>query len=414
MYTFFIYLYRFAIQLAAPFNGKARQWVRGRRDWRERYRQAFQPKGKVLWVHTASLGEFEQGRPVMEAFRQQYPDWQLVLTFFSPSGYEIRKNYPTADFVCYLPLDTPRQARDFIALIQPDLAVFVKYEFWANYLSVLKARGIPTLLVSGLFRSSQPFFRPWGSFWRGMLGCFTHFFVQNEASEQLLSRIGFQNSTLAGDTRIDRVLQLAQQAPENETVRRFAQGARVLIAGSSWEADEQILLTWFSADAGAAYKCILAPHEPSEPHVLRLMAALGNIPAVRYSQATPDALQAARVLLIDNVGMLNTLYRYAQVAYIGGGFGKGIHNTLEPAAFGLPVLFGPRYEKFEEARAFVERGGAFPVRDAAALTAVLEQLEMADFYNRASTAVSGYLEEQRGATGKVLGFISKFIFSSQR
>lgn len=406
MYTFFIYLYCFAIWLAAPFNGKARQWVRGRRNWRERYRQAFQSKGKVLWVHAASLGEFEQGRPVMEAFRQQHPDWQLVLTFFSPSGYEIRKNYPTADFVCYLPLDTPRQAREFIALIQPDIAVFVKYEFWANYLSILKTRGIPTLLVSGLFRSSQPFFRPWGGFWRRMLGCFTHFFVQNETSQQLLSQIGFQNSTLTGDTRIDRVLQLAQQAPENETVRRFAQGARVLIAGSSWEADEQVLHTWFTFHAGAAYKCILAPHEPSEPHVLRLMAAFGNIPVVRYSQATPDTLQAARVLLIDNIGMLNTLYRYAQVAYIGGGFGKGIHNTLEPAAFGLPVLFGPRYEKFEEARAFVERGGAFPVRDAAALTVALQQLEDPVFHQRASVAVSGYLEQQRGATGKVLGFIS--------
>ena len=377
----------------------------GRRDWRERYRRAFQPKGRVLWVHAASLGEFEQGRPVMEAFRQKHPDWQLVLTFFSPSGYDIRKNYPLADFVCYLPADTPRQARDFVALIQPDLALFIKYEFWANYLAVLKAQQIPVLLVSGLFRASQPFFRPWGGFWRGMLGCFTHFFVQNEASQQLLSGIGFQNSTVAGDTRIDRVLQLARQAPENELLRHFSDGARVLIAGSSWDADEQILLAWFSSEAASGYKLVLAPHEPAEPHILQLLSVL-KTPVVRYSQASAETVRAARVMLIDNIGLLNTLYRYAQVAYIGGGFGKGIHNTLEPAAFGLPVLFGPNHQKFEEARAFVERGGAFPVRDAVGLAAVVQQLEEPVFYQRASAAVSGYLREQQGATEKVLAFIS--------
>lgn len=392
------------MRLAALFHPKARRWVEGRRHWRARYARAFEKKSRVLWVHAASLGEFEQGRPVIEAFRERFPGWQIVLTFFSPSGYEIRKNYPLADFVCYLPADTRRNARDFLDLIQPDAAVFVKYEFWAGYLSELKRRRTPTLLVSALFRPGQPFFRWYGAFWRRMLGCFSHIFVQNEASARLLDGIGVPHYTVAGDTRVDRVLKLAENAPENDIVSTFAGNRPVFIAGSAWEADEAVFLPVLQQAAFQHYKIIIAPHEPSEKHLTQLIARLER-PHIRYS-ACAAAVPEADILLIDNVGMLNTLYRYGSVAFIGGGFGKGIHNTLEPAAFGLPVLFGPRYEKFEEARQMVARGGAFAVRDAAELQNVLEKLQDSTFYEKASAATSAYLAESQGATERVLVYLA--------
>lgn len=392
-----------ALHLASLFNAKARKWVAGRRGWRERYAAGFQKKNKVLWVHAASLGEFEQGRPLIEGFREKHPGWQIVLTFFSPSGYEIRKNYPQADFVCYLPADTRRNARDFLAIIQPDAAIFVKYEFWANYLLALKKRSAPTLLVSALFRENQPFFRWYGAFWRRMLACFQHFFVQNRHSEQLLQSIGFQNITVAGDTRVDRVLALAATAPENERVAAFARrgaGEKILIAGSSWEADEAIFLPALAAPECRHFKSIIAPHEPSDRQVNRLVSAMPD--SIRYSQATPENLPAARTLLIDNIGMLNTLYRYGDIAYIGGGFGTGIHNTLEPAAYGLPIIFGPNYQKFEEARQLVARGGAFSIRNTAELIEALRRLDEPETYRRASEQVQAFLLESRGATETIL------------
>jgi len=405
-YELFIRLLTTGIRLAAVFQPKARRWVLGRRHWRTRYRAAFQKKGRVLWVHAASLGEFEQGRPLIESFREAFPGWQIVLTFFSPSGYEIRKNYPHADFVCYLPADTRRNARDFIDLIRPDAAVFVKYEFWANYLLELKRRATPTLLVSALFRPGQPFFHWYGGIWRRMLGCFTHFFVQNQNSGWLLQNLGFQNVTVAGDTRVDRVLKLAENAPENEIVRTFAGEHPVFVAGSSWEADESVFLPALNRPEFQQFKIVIAPHEPSEKHLAQLIQKL-NRPFIRYSEYL-SRLQPADVLLIDNVGMLNTLYRYGTVAYIGGGFGKGIHNTLEPAAFGLPVLFGPRYEKFEEARQLVARGGAFAIRDTEDLVAALQKLQDPFAYQQASLAVQAYLAESRGATEQIMRYFATF------
>ena len=516
LYSFAIHAFTFGLHLAAFLHPKARKWVAGRHDWRRRYRQEFQKKGRVLWVHAASLGEFEQGRPIIEAYRQQFPDWQVVLTFFSPSGYEVRRHYPQADFVAYLPADTRRNASDFLDIIQPDAAIFVKYEFWFNYLRALQRRGTPTLLVSALFRDQQPFFQPWGGFWRRGLTAFTWFFVQDHASARLLQRIDFQNVTMAGDTRIDRVLQLAETAPGNDLVWAFVGDApaplappsppvkggnsiaenktndlpptaqlhvrppftggqggahptehptqkavdnaetsriddppaplappsppvkggdgveenktndlpptaqlhvlppftggqggahpteypKIFIAGSAWEADEKIFGPVVTA--GTTWKVIVAPHEPSAKNVQRLLRYPRS---VRYTQATPEALRTARLLVIDNVGMLNTLYRYGTVAYIGGGFGSGIHNTLEPAAFGLPIIFGPKYTKFAEAQAFVARGAAFPVRNAAELSAVLLHLADPARYAQASLAARNFLAENRGATAKVLSFL---------
>jgi 3-deoxy-D-manno-octulosonic-acid transferase len=407
------FLYECAIRLmvalfslAALFVPKARLWVEGRRKWRIKMKDALEKKGnrRTLWLHAASLGEFEQGRPLIEAFREKYPDWFIVLTFFSPSGYEIRKNYPQADLVSYLPADTRRNATDFLEMVQPELAVFVKYEFWGNYLSQLKKRPTPTLLVSALFRSSQPFFKPWGGFWRQMLGCFTHLFVQRQDDARLLQTIGLHNYTVAGDTRVDRVLQMAMAAPANELVATFSQNSdRILIAGSTWPPDETILLEAISSET----RVIIAPHDPSALQTERLLAAAKPGRAGLYSQGAVG--EAQQILIIDNVGMLNTLYPYGQVAYIGGGFGKGIHNTLEPAAFGLPVIFGPKYQKFEEARQFIARGGAFSVQNSAELKAVLEQLKDPAFYQKASEAVRDYLEENRGATGRIMTLLADII-----
>ena len=400
--------------VAAVFNDKARLWVAGRRNWRNTLRRAWPERsGPTVWIHAASLGEFEQGRPVIEAVRAQFPGWRIVLTFFSPSGYEIRKNYPHADLVCYLPADTRRNAADFLDIVRPDVAVFVKYEFWANYLFELKKRRIPVLLVSALFRETQPFFQWYGAFWRDMLGCFTRFFVQNKLSENLLESIGFQNVTVAGDTRVDRVLHLAAQAPENDVVAAFRKSPLtgetlpLLIAGSTWPADEAMLTEVMRNGDPEGWKWVFAPHDPSAAAVARLRTLCPKDEAgevLLYSQANASNATQAPTLLIDNVGLLNTLYRYGHVAYIGGGLGKGIHNTLEPAAFGLPVIFGPKYEKFEEARQFVARGGAFVVRNPAELTRVLQQLQDPGFYKKASRAVLDYLEESRGATDLILAF----------
>lgn len=406
------------LRLAAFFHPKAKKWIAGRRRWRTRYRADFQKKNRVLWVHAASLGEFEQGRPVIEMVREKWPDWQVVLTFFSPSGYEIRQNYPHADFIAYLPADTCRNARDFLQIIQPDAAIIIKYEFWANYLFALKKRRTPTLLVSALFRENQPFFRWYGGLWRRMLRCFTHVFVQNEASEKLLRGLGFQNVTTAGDTRVDRVLRIAAEAPENELVKKFTSSSSgAFLAGSSWPADEAVFLPVLEKREFQHFKIIIAPHEPSETHLKQLENRLlagsfsdgTQLIPVRYSRVTAGKTAGTRVLVIDNVGILNTLYRYGTVAYIGGGFGRGIHNTLEPAAWGLPVIFGPKYQKFEEARQLVARGGAFSVRDQDELAAVLEKLGQPESYQKATAAVRGYLEESRGATARVLAFLERIV-----
>jgi len=444
LYDGVIFLLTGILHVAALFHPKAQKWVAGRRDWRARVSATFEKKSRVLWVHVSSLGEFEQGRPVIEAFRERFPDWQIVLTFFSPSGYEIRKNYPLANLVCYLPADTRRNARDFLDRIQPDATIFVKYDFWANYLFELKKRTVPTLLVSALFRPGQPFFRWYGSLWRQMLGCFTHIFVQNETSAMLLRDIDFHKVTVAGDTRVDRVLALAPPPPtpppngrreishkveeslnkeaqrtantENQEQRAIkpssplGEGMGVgLIAGSTWPADEDILLPVLHDPTFAQLRWIIAPHEPSEKHLAQLL------PRIKRPWARHSAWGGAPtdVLIIDSIGLLNTLYRYGRVAYIGGGFGKGIHNTLEPAAFGLPIIFGPNYEKFEEARQFVARGGAFPVHNASELAEVLKKLEDPEVYRLASAAVAGYLEESRGATRAVLAFLELQLLSLQ-
>jgi 3-deoxy-D-manno-octulosonic-acid transferase len=357
-------------------------------------------------MHCASLGEFEQGRPVLEALHKEVPDARLILTFFSPSGFEMRKNYPLATGgVFYLPLDGPASARDFLDIVRPEAAIFVKYEFWYFYLRELKNRGVPTVLVSAIFRKEQAFFKLWGGWFRKMLGYFSALFVQDEASRELLDQIGVKNVEVAGDTRIDRVLDVAQEAMEWPVLDRFCAGARVLVAGSVWPPDERLLQAWLSDAVSEGWKCILAPHEIEEEHILGLTRTLPG-PVVRYTAAAKGGPVEGRVMLLDTVGMLASAYRYGELAYVGGGFGKGIHNVLEPMAHGLPVFFGPRHEKFREARLLIESGAAFPVRSEAGFVKKFGEICSKSDISLASQAGMEILERNKGATLRISAYIA--------
>lgn len=410
LYSLALQLYGLLLRLVAPFVPKARQWVDGRRNWQARLQQQLgaDPAPRI-WLHCASLGEFEQGRPLLEALRQQYPGHKLVLTFFSPSGYEVRKDWPGADYILYLPLDTAANARAFVQLVRPELAIFVKYEFWYHYLAELRRRQVPTICVSAIFRPEQVFFKPWGGFFRRVLRQLTHIFTQDEASAELLRGIGITQTTVAGDTRFDTVVATAA-APARELpiVAAFtADAAPVLVAGSVWPPDVDVLTPALRRWAGEL-RVIVAPHEISEAHLQQVEAALpGRV--VRYSQADAATVAQARVLLIDNIGLLRELYRAGDLGYIGGAFGKGLHNTLEAAAFGLPLLFGPRYQKFREARDLVSQGTAFVVTTAEEAEAALQPL-LTDTTLRADLGrrAHAYVQREAGATGRILGEIVKW------
>lgn len=402
LYDLGIQFYLLAIRLAAFFNKKARLWWNGRENWYEKMRMAIPADAHPVWIHCASLGEFEQGRPVIESLKQQHPDVKILLTFFSPSGYEIRKNYAQADYVFYLPADTARNARKFLHAVQPRLAIFVKYEFWYHYLHQLSKRNITTYLISAIFHPKQPFFNWYGRFFRRMLPFFTKIFVQNEASAKLLRQIDVHHFEIAGDTRIDRVVEIAKQAKTFPIIEQFVGNQPVLTAGSSWPPDEAILLEFINQNTNNGWKYIFAPHDISESHILQIVQRFhATVSVVRFSQAT-DSVENAQVLIIDNIGMLSSLYRYGKIAYIGGGFGAGIHNTLEPIAFGLPVLFGPKYEKFEEAVQLVRNGGAFVVKNTNDFSEIFLHLNTEAAYQKASQAARNYVIENQGATERII------------
>ena len=359
LYDLFNAFYRLALLIFSRFNSKAKLLYNGRRDVFRKW-QSFNSDGKrVIWFHCASLGEFEQGRPVIEAVRERHKELFVLLTFFSPSGYEIRKDYPFADAVCYLPADTFSNTRRFLEIFKPEVAVFVKYEFWYHFLSGLKGRGTPLYLISANFRPGQIFFRWYGGWFRNMLHLFSHIFVQDETSRQLLESAGVGNVTVSGDTRFDRVTTLVSSRREIPPAKVFSEGSFTIVAGSTWNPDNSLLITYMN-ETRHRVKLIIAPHEIKEDEIRRL--ALGfTLRVVLFSTAEPDDLKEARVMIIDNIGMLSSLYAYGSISYIGGGFGKGIHNILEAATYSIPVIFGPGYSKFREATDLVEIGGAFPV-----------------------------------------------------
>ena len=384
----------------SPFNQKARLWIKGRKSWLTGLRQKINPEEKYIWIHCASLGEFEQGRPVMEMIKSVMPEYKIVLTFFSPSGYEIRKNYPGADCICYLPADTPSNAKRFIDIINPSFAIFVKYEFWNNYISVLYNKKIPICLISGIFRPGQHFFKWYGSFFRKMLKKMSYIFVQDQNSVELLHKIGIYVVTRAGDTRFDRVQQIAAEAKEIPVLLKFRGNERLFLAGSSWPPDEEIIADYINHHP-EKMKWVFAPHEIGKANIERL-EKLFKVSSVRYSQFN-ESNADARVLIIDNIGMLSSAYRYAYIAAIGGGFGKGIHNILEPACWGIPVLFGPNHEKFREATEMKNSGGAGSFTKYVEFEEILEGwLNHEESYLKSAEAAGDYVKANTGATKSII------------
>ncbi len=402
MYSLAIYIYMLCAGVVSLFNRKARLLIRGHRDtWRILRSQI--GDRRYVWFHAASLGEFEQGRPLMERLRREHPEKRILLTFFSPSGYEVRKNYEGADVVCYLPFDTPLNARKFVRLAKPEMAFFIKYEFWRNYIDVLYHQEIPVYSVSSIFRENQIFFRPYGYKYARVLRRITHLFVQNEASRELLKRLGVTQVSVVGDTRFDRVIDIRRQARELPVAEAATRQGHVIVAGSTWPPDEDILIPYFNSHPDC--RLILAPHVVSEDHLREIEQKLQR-PALRYSQATPESAAKADCLLIDGYGLLSSIYRYATVAYVGGGFGVGIHNVPEAAVYGVPVFFGPNNRKFREARELIEAGGCFEIHSADDFNRQADRLFAdAQALTQAGQAAGRYISNNAGATDAVFSVV---------
>lgn len=396
MYTIAIYLYALAVRLASLTNRKARLMIKGhRKTWRT-LRDHAKERQHYVWFHAASLGEFEQGRPLMERLRREHPEKRILLTFFSPSGYEVRKDYAGADLVCYLPFDTPLNARRFIRLVQPEKAFFIKYEFWHHYIDELHRAGVPVYSVSSIFRNDQIFFRPYGRGYARVLHHFNHFFVQNEASRRLLNSLGVTQVSVTGDTRFDRVIDIRNQAKSLPLAAALTGDSRTIVAGSTWPPDEEILIPYFNRHP--ELKLIIAPHEVNEERLRSIEQRLKR-PALRYSQATPESSAQADCLIIDGYGLLSSLYRYATLAYVGGGFGVGIHNVPEAAVYGVPVFFGPNNQRFREARDLINEGGSFEVTSADDFQAQADRLLADERALAKSGQASGdYIRRNSGAT----------------
>lgn len=427
MYNIAIYIYLIGVAIGSLFNKKIKKMWRGEREAVDLLKEKVDPTAKYVWFHAASLGEFEQGRPLIEQLKATHPEYKILLTFFSPSGYEVRKNYEGADIVCYLPLDTIRNARRFLRAVHPVMAFFIKYEFWYNYLHILRHRGVPVYSVSSIFRPGQVFFKWYGRNYAKVLHCITHFFVQNEVSLQLLKGIGIDEATVVGDTRFDRVLQIKEQSKELPIVEAFkgingkgdackedlsedackddlsengCKGCKVFVAGSSWQPDEDIFIRFFNDHPD--WKLIIAPHVIGEDHLAYILDKL-QMKAVRYTQATEQSAAEARCLIIDCFGLLSTIYRYGEIAYVGGGFGVGIHNVPEAAVWGVPVLFGPNNKRFQEAQDLLACKGSFEVTDYDSFNTIISRLISDDqFRHQCGEASANYVKSRSGATDIIM------------
>ena len=404
LYNICIILYAQIVRVVALWNNKAKQWVEGRRDIFEDMARKINKDDKVIWLHVASLGEFEQGRPIIEQIRKEHPEYKILLTFFSPSGYEIRKNYEGADYIFYLPIDTPLNVKRFLDIAHPEIAIFVKYEFWLNYLYELKARNIRTFVISAIFRADSVFFKWYGSRWRQALDSYEQIFVQNEESQALLHRIGFDNVIIAGDTRFDRVAAIAKAAKKIDIVERFKADSRLFVAGSTWGPDEDILQELINSNPDI--KFVIAPHEMNEGRIGKIIEATKG-GAIRYTQCNEQTtFDGTQVLILDTVGILSSVYGYALWSYIGGGFGVGIHNTLEAATFALPIAFGPNYKKFKEARDMVALGVATKVESAEELQRWFTPLrDNEQTLRQVSTTAKEYTSKHQGATSLIMKIV---------
>ena len=417
VYNIVIYFVLWGIAIASLFNEKVRKMWRGEREAFKILKQKVDPNAKYIWFHAASLGEFEQGRPLMERIRKEYPQYKILLTFYSPSGYEVRKNYEGADIICYMPVDTRLNAIRFLRLVRPVMAFFIKYEFWSNFLHILKHRNIPTYSVSSIFREDQVFFKWYGRNYAGVLKCFTRFFVQNEESKRLLEGIGIKDVDVVGDTRFDRVLQIKEAAKKLPICEAFRTGVassqsadvphtdfKVFVAGSSWPPDENIFIPFFNEHKD--WRLLIAPHVIAEEHLKLILSLIKDKKVVRYTQTTPEEAAEADVLIIDCFGLLSSMYNYGDVAYIGGGFGVGIHNTLEAAVWNMPVIFGPNNKKFQEAQGLLKSGGGFEINTYEDFSGLMSSLMNDEaFLKQAGDKAGTFVAHLAGATDKVLASV---------
>ena len=417
VYNIVIYFVLWGIAIASLFNEKVRKMWRGEREAFKILKQKVDPNAKYIWFHAASLGEFEQGRPLMERIRKEYPQYKILLTFYSPSGYEVRKNYEGADIICYMPVDTRLNAIRFLRLVRPVMAFFIKYEFWSNFLHILKHRNIPTYSVSSIFREDQVFFKWYGRNYAGVLKCFTRFFVQNEESKRLLEGIGITAVDVVGDTRFDRVLQIKEAAKQLPICEAFRTGVassqsagvphhdfKVFVAGSSWPPDENIFIPFFNEHKD--WRLLIAPHVIAEEHLKLILSLIKGKKVVRYTQTTPEEAADADVLIIDCFGLLSSMYNYGDVAYIGGGFGVGIHNTLEAAVWNMPVIFGPNNKKFQEAQGLLKSGGGFEINTYEDFSGLMNSLMNDEaFLKQAGDKAGAFVAHLAGATDKVLASV---------
>ncbi len=408
LYEIGIRIYRFSIILASFFYPKARGWVKGRHNiFQQLSGDLRDEKDKLAWFHCASLGEFEQGRPIIESFKKQYPDYKILLTFFSPSGYEVRKKYHGADYIFYLPADTLINAKRFYNIVKPDLLFLVKYEYWFNYIDVLSRNSVPIFVISGIFRESQHFFKWYGFWFRRHLRMVEYFFLQDEKSEELLESIDITNMIVSGDTRFDRVMEIADRSTVPEKITAFCETSKVLVCGSTWPVDEAMLKGTFSL-LPQDTKIIIAPHEVDDNHIIKILELFGD-EAIAYS-SFDSSKDKKRVLIIDCIGLLSAVYRCAKVAYVGGGFGKGMHNILEATAYGIPVVFGPNNKKFPEAKGLEKVRGGFGVKDQESLNRILTDLfTKKDIYDEACIGSSGFMNENRGASSTVFSILKSKI-----
>lgn len=401
-YNIAIKVYYLLVFLFSFFNKKAKLWVDGRRNWENKFN--LNPATKKVWLHFASLGEFEQGKPLLQAIRKNHPETEIIITFFSPSGYEIRKNSPLGDYILYLPLDTAKNANQFIDSFQPEMAIFNKYEYWYHFYKALNEKQIPVYVTSAIFRPNQIFFKWYGGFNRKILSFVKHFFVQNKESAELLNSIGLNNYTVCGDTRFDSVLDLAKNKKEFPLIEEFKGNSELIIAGSTWPADEELIAAYIK-NLDDNWKVIFAPHEIGAVKIAGLEDLIGD-QSVRYSLLANGAKQlnpSVKCVIIDNIGMLSSLYSYGEIAYIGGGFGVGIHNTLEAAAWGLPVVFGNNYRKFQEAKDLIAVGGGFTIANQQELNSIFDRLiNEPEFRNEAGDKAKSYVAQNTGATAVIM------------
>lgn len=401
LYNFGIFLYRILLMVVSPFNMKAKLFLNGRKNIFETIKNRINPADRPVWFHFASLGEFEQGRPVLEELKKKYPYKKVIVTFFSPSGYEIRKSYVMADGIFYLPLDTRKNAAEFIRLTNPEIAIFTKYEFWHHYFKTLHDQQIPLIIISGIFRPDQAFFKWYGNFYRNILGFVTHFFVQNVQSMELLQGINLNNVSLSGDTRFDRVAENAQKPVSLPLIEAFCGNSPVFIAGSTWPQDEHLLTALFPLFPD--WKFIIAPHEINAAHLQELAKLAPQ--AVNYTDLKSGD-KNSQVMIINNIGILSSVYRYGKIAYIGGGFGTGIHNTLEAAAFGLPVIFGPKYDKFQEAKDLLALHAAITISSEEELSAAFTRLQKDE---HPGPTAKKYVQNKTGSTAQILKYLDNYI-----